>query len=891
MTAPRPLSSVPEPAETPWHAVTADTALARLATSAAGLSAEDVAARKIRFGPNILPEGRRKTVLAVFLHQFRSPFIYLLLVAGGISAGLGEGADAGFIFGVLLLNAAIGTFQEWRAERRARALTQLVQSHVVVRRDGARQRVDGRELVPGDIIEVGSGLKVPADMRLLGAEELSVDASLLTGESTPVAKGAALQVGIEALLADRATMLHAGSTVLAGRGAGVVVATGTATQIGRIAASLATTAAAEPPLLLRMARFTRFVAIVMVAVIGALALIEIARGAGLAEVFLLAVALAVSAIPEGLPVAMTIALSIAVSRMAARNVVVRVLPAVEGLGACTLIASDKTGTLTRNELTVWRVWLPGLGDLKLDADGAPWVVGEDSDPVLAGAVRRLALAGALCNEASLVAGDDDGRAVGDTVDIAFLRFAARQGLRREALDADLPECGAIRYEPQRRYAASFRRQNGRIVAHVKGAAETILPMCRDAPAEAEAAVTRLAADGYRVLAVASGPVPKAEPESLRDLDLLGLVGLIDPLRPEAAGAVRLCQQAGVTVCMVTGDHPLTAFAISRDLGLAQSPDQVVTGADLAKLEGAAFGAAVARGRVFARIEPMQKLAIVAALQRHGHFVAVTGDGVNDAPALRAASIGVAMGRDGTDVAREAADLILTDDNFASIVNGIEEGRVAYDNVRKVIHLVIATGAAEILLFLLAVGFGLPAPLTAVQLLWLNLVTNGIQDVSLAFEKGEPGVLARRPRPPTQPIFDRQMIEQVLVSGAWIGLLAFLFYAWALAAGWSHAAAQNALLWLVICFENTHAFNCRSERRSVLQVPFASNRFLVLGVLGAQGVHVAAMLTPGLRDVLGIAPLAPSDWLTLLAVAATLIPLMELYKALVRRREAYSTMAL
>ena len=891
MPAPRSDPSAAEFVDMPWHATAAGEVLARFGTSMAGLPAAEIAARRARFGANVLPEGRRKTVLAVFLHQFKSPFIYLLLVAGAISVGLGEVADAGFIFSVLLLNAAIGTFQEWRAETRARALTRLVQSYVVVRRDGARRRIDGRELVPGDVIEVESGLKVPADARLLGAEELSADESLLTGESTPVTKGAARPVAAEAVLADRTTMLHAGSTVLAGRGAGVVVATGAATQIGRIAASLATTPAAEPPLLLRMARFTRFVAIVMVAVIAALALIEIGRGAGLAEVFLLAVALAVSAIPEGLPVAMTIALSIAVSRMASRHVVVRVLPAVEGLGACTLIASDKTGTLTRNELTVWRLWLPELGELNLDGGGAPWTAGEEADPVLVDALRRLALAGALCNEASLGAGGDDGRAVGDTVDIAFLRFAAGQGLRRETLDSEYPELGAVRYEPQRRYAASFRRQDGRGVAHAKGAAETILPMCRNVPADAEAAVMRLAADGFRVLAVAAGPVAAAEAGSLRGLDLLGLVGLIDPLRPEAAGAVQRCREAGVTVCMVTGDHPLTALAISRDLGLARSPDQVVTGAELSKLDGVAFDAAVARGRVFARIEPLQKLAIVEAMQRQGHFVAVTGDGVNDAPALRAASIGVAMGRAGTDVARDASDLILTDDNFASIVNGIEEGRVAYDNVRKVIYLVIATGAAEILLFLLAVAFGLPAPLTAVQLLWLNLVTNGIQDVALAFEKGEPGVLTRRPRPPAQPIFDRQMIEQVLVSGGWTGLLAFLFYAWALDAGWSHAAAQNALLWLVICFENAHAFNCRSERRSVLQVPFANNRFLVLGVLGAQGVHVAAMLTPGLSDVLGIAPLAPLDWLVLLAVAATLVPLMELYKTMVRRRDAYSTIAL
>jgi magnesium-transporting ATPase (P-type) len=406
-----------------------------------------------------------------------------------------------------------------------------------------------------------------------------------------------------------------------------------------------------------------------------------------------------------------------------------------------------------------------------------------------------------------------------------------------------------------------------------GDAETVL-------AESE----RLSAAGYRVLAVARGEASAkqaaaAAPSALKDLAFLGLVGIIDPVRAEVPEAVARCHSAGVDVRMVTGDHPATALAIARELGIAGVKEEVVTGAALSTLadDPEALGRTVRGARVFARVEPVQKLAIVQALQSAGHDVAVTGDGVNDAPALGAANIGVAMGKEGTDVARGIADLILTDDNFASIVAGVEEGRVAYDNVRKVIYLLVSTGAAEVVLFFLALASGLPLPLFAVQLLWLNLVTNGIQDVALAFEKGEPGVLRRKPRPPRQPIFDRRMIEETVVSGTFIGCVAFLYFSWSLSQGWSEEQARNTLLLLMVLFENVHAFNCRSETRSAFQIPFASNPLLVLGVIAAQGVHIAAMFVPGLNDVLGIQPIGIADWLMVAVVALSLIVVMEAYK--------------
>jgi magnesium-transporting ATPase (P-type) len=616
-----------------------------------------------------------------------------------------------------------------------------------------------------------------------------------------------------------------------------------------------------------------------------------------AEIFFVAVALAVSAIPEGLPVAITVALSVGSVRMARRHVVVRRLPAVEGLGACTVIASDKTGTLTCNELTIGRLWLPGIGDVTVEGRGyAPeGAVTREGGPLDAAGVdvlRRLAVAGALANEATLrYARDGTLHHFGDTVDVAFLALAGKAGLERGELLERFPEIGAVPYESARQYAAAFNRDGERLFAHVKGAAERVLPMCDGVDREAVLAeAERLAAEGFRVLAVAAGRIarpitPERADVALGDLDFLGLAGLIDPLRPEVPDAVERCRKAGVEVRMVTGDHPVTALAIARQLGLADDPEHAIHGNELQNLSNdpAELDLAVAQAVVYARVEPVQKLTIVQSLQRSGHFVAVTGDGVNDAPALHAANIGVAMGLSGTDVARGAADLILTDDNFASIANGIEEGRVAYDNVRKVIYLLVSTGASEIILFFLAFAFDLPLPLFAAQLLWLNLVTNGIQHVALAFEKGEPGVLDQPPRPPTQPIFDRRMIEEVLVSGAFIGVVGFLFFHWALGRGWTEFEARNGMLLLMVCFENAHVFNCRSEWRSTLRVPFRANRFLFLAVIAAQSVHIGAMYVPGLSDVLRIAPVSLEAWLPVAGLALGLVAVMEIYKLLRPRR--------
>jgi len=772
------------------------------------------------------------------------------VAAALVSAGRAEWADATFISAAVLINALIGTWQEHSAARTAEALSELVSPRALVARDGAARDIDARDIVPGDIVLLESGAKVPADLRLIEAINLSLDESLLTGESLPVAKDAALVLGSATPLAERANMAFAGTLVRSGRARGVAVATGLATALGRIAASVLGRAHPKAPLVVRMERFTHLITAAVGVAALLVAAVSFARGATLGDVFVLAVALAVSAVPEGLPVALTVALAVGSQRMSRRNVIVRRLVAVEALGSCTHIASDKTGTLTQNQLAVRRVQL----------SGAPC------------AAARFARTAVLASEAR-----------GDTVDQALLEYARSQGVQ----EAAAPQLGSIPYESEQRFAASLNRFPGGERVAVKGAVEALLPMCAGADAEAiRAQEHALAAQGYRVIGFAEGPLALAPGEillhrHLRGLTFLGLAALSDPPRPEARAAIEACRRAGIAVSMVTGDHPVTAAAVAREIGL---PGEAATGAELAAAAAAgeeALDRLVGRARVFARVEPQQKTAIVESLQRGGHFVAVTGDGVNDAPALRAAHVGVAMGGRGTDVARETAQLVVSDDNFASIVAGVEEGRIAYANVRKVIFLLVSTGAAEIVLFLLALAADVPLPLLAVQLLWLNLVTNGIQDVALAFEPAEGDELARPPRAPGERIFDRLMLERVALSALVIGGIGFAVYQWLLGRGIPVEEARNSVLLLMVLFENVQAFNSRSERLSVFGHDPLRNKFLLFGTVAAQLVHIGAMYTPGLREALGVHPVSAAHWLELLVLASAILAVMELHKRLRR----------
>jgi len=885
------------------HARPAEEVLAGLHGSPNGLSHAEAAARLQRYGRNALPVAEPPGIVRVFLHQFTSPLIYVLVAAALVSLAIQEWSDAGFICAVLLLNAIIGTAQEYSAQQAATALQQLVTTCSRVLREGDTHERNAEELVPGDIVLLESGERIPADMRLLASHDLEADESLLTGESNAVFKRADQLLPVDSPPGDRINMAFAGTLVVRGRARGVVTGTALNTELGRIASAVLGKPHTKAPLLVRMERFTRRVAMLVGVAALLMAGVALGRGMPLDEIFLLAVALAVSAIPEGLPVALTVALAISMRRMARRHVIVRRLLAVEALGSCTYIATDKTGTLTVNQLTARRIVFPGRESWEVTGDSlvpegsilAPRGTPLPEEEALLGWLCQAAV---LANEGFLAHRDHGWSRHGDAVDVALLVMAHKAGvMQAESVNA-MPEVATIPFESERLFAASLNEKNGGQHAFVKGALERLLPMCSTmaapgSPVALDRAVVEgqaqaLASQGYRVIALAAGGIEPGHQaifseEHLKELTLIGLVGLIDPLRPEAKAAVTACRAAGIRVAMLTGDHPATAFAIASELELVSSPAEVVTGPELKQAaDVTAMDRLTGKARVFARVEPQQKLEIVQSLQRNGHFVAVSGDGANDAPALRAAQVGVAMGRSGTDVARETADLIITDDNFASIVAGVEEGRIAYANVRKVIFLLISTGAAELVLFTLALLAGLPLPLLAVQLLWLNLVTNGIQDVALAFEPGEGDELRCPPRSPRESIFNRLMIERVVLSALVIGSVAFLLFRWLLESGFSLDEARNGTLMLMVLFENIHVFNSRSESLSAFRHNPMLNPLLLFGTLTAQLIHIAAMYTPWLSDVLHVAPMTPQHWLELLGLALTVLVVMELHKALRRR---------
>lgn len=886
-----------------WHTNSIDEVLEKLKTSKDGLSDIQANKRFDIYGINALPLKPPPSIVKIILHQLINPLIFILLAACVASLFIQEYTDAVFILIVIVLNSALGAYQEFKAEKSAAALQNLLKINSRVIRDGTEKEISAEKLVPGDIVFLESGMKVPADIRLISTSNLTVDESFLTGESLAVNKKTGKLRG-DITIGDRTNMGFAGSTVTAGRGMGVVVATGLDTEVGKIAENVTLSDSAKPPLVLRMERFTKQVTYIVAAASAVLSVILVLQGTPGKEVFFFVVALAVSAIPEGLPVAMTVALSIATSRMSKRNVIVRKLTAVESLGSCTVIASDKTGTLTLNQQTAKILESPDgtiyefsgqgyNGEGKISKENNEAIEGEEQE-----FVNRIIKFGVLANEASLKKENDQWIYHGDAIDVAFLAMSYKSGFDPEQLRKDFKIMGEIPYESERKFSAAFYQRKDGIHIAMKGAIETILDFCTTQQSANENSLLNredienkakdLASKGYRVLALAGGEFndfPQKEVyenEDIPELCFYGLVGFIDPLRPEAIEAVKKCNEAGIKVLMITGDHPETAKAISKQLGIAYDNEAVVTGAELADVSPGNLDEMVKSTHVFARVAPMQKFQIVDKLIEQGEFVAVTGDGVNDTPALRRANIGVAMGT-GTDVAKETANMIVTDDNFSSIVSGVEEGRFAYDNVRKVIYLLISTGAAEVILFIASIIAGLPLPLLAVQLLWLNLVTNGIQDVALAFEGGETGAMKRKPRAPSEKIFNPLMMQQTLISGITMGLIAFGFWFFLKNfQGMEEANARNMVLLLMVLMQNVHVFSCRSERLSAFKVPIKRNIVLIFGVILAQGIHILSMQTPFMQNILGVNPISASEWFELLILALPLLFVMELYKLIMNK---------
>ncbi|CAN5820088.1 cation-transporting P-type ATPase [soil metagenome] len=857
----------------------------RLSTRGEGLSPAEVDDRYALVGPNLLAEAERPGVWSQILHQFRSPLVYILLVATVVTLAIEEYVDAGVIFAVLALNAAIGFFQERKAENAVRALMGLVAPKAHVIRSGRESVVESGGLVPGDVVLLESGQRVPADLRMFSTTALKVDESLLTGESVPVSKGAdplpeTVQVG------DQENMAFTGSVVTSGRGRGYVVATGADTELGRIATQIREEKEPATPLQLRMARFAKVVGVVVAVASSVSILLGIWRGGEPSEMFLVGVAIAVSAIPEGLPVVFTITLAVGVQRMARRKAIIRRLPAVETLGSITAIGSDKTGTLTANRMTVQEIWWDGR---KLVAEDAV----PDSE-----VLRRTLLAGVLANEADFDPDGESGSDVaGDPTEIALLVAAEIMGVEPAEERLRWDSNREIPFEPERRFAGSHRRNGDVEALFVKGAPERVLGMCRDMASDEdnvkpldrdqiEAAVADMAAGGLRVLAMAyrSGAPVEGDIDNPAGLTFLGIQGMMDPPREGVVEAIAGCQRSGIRVVMITGDHADTARSIAADLGIAGREAPVVTGQEIESIDDEGLQRVAGRVSVFARVSPEHKLRVVKALQSMDHVVAVTGDGVNDALALKVADVGVAMGVSGTDVAREASDMVLADDNFVSIYEAVRQGRITFDNLRKVTFFLISSGAAEIFAILTAVAAGWPLPMLPAQILWLNLVTNGVQDVALAFEPEEPGVIDRKPRLRSEGIISRLLWQRTLLTGAVMAIGTLAMFRWTLDTTGSLTQAQTVALTTMVIFQAFHAGNARSENVSALRISPFSNRFLIIAVLGAVALHVAALYVPFTQFVLRVEPIPVSTWVPMILVALTVVVVVEADKWLRARLE-------
>ena len=859
---------------TGWHALPMSEAADRLDTDAAsGLTAAEAERRLGESGPNELPEAPRRPWYVLLARQYRDFMILVLLAAAVVAAFTGGTQDVVVILAIVLLNAVIGFVQEHRAEAAIHALRRMAAPEARVRRDGQARSLPARELVPGDVVLLEAGAIVPADLRLFEAADLAVDESALTGESHAVAKQTEPLAGPELPLGDRANMAFKGTIVTRGRGIGLCVATGTETELGRIAGLLAATGSELTPLQQRLAAFGRRLSLLVIAICLLILAAGLLRGEPLMLMVLTSISLAVAAIPEALPAVVTISLALGARKMVRRHALVRHLPAVETLGSVTYACTDKTGTLTQNRMRVRAWFVDGLEQ-------------EAPPPEPGGAWPRLRDALAVSND--IEAGEEG--PVGDPTEVALVEAAADLGLAKAEALQRLPRVAELPFDSARQRMTTVHRECGGSVAFVKGAPEVVLPLCTldDAGREAAgSAAARMAEAGRRVLALAmreqdEGDLDPAGAES--GLRLLGLVSLEDPPRPEAAGAVRACREAGIVPVMITGDHPATALSIAREVELLPEEGRVLTGTDLESMDDAALAAALAGPVAFARVSPQHKIRIVDALKSRGEFVAMTGDGVNDAPALKRADIGVAMGRGGTDVAREAADMVLLDDNFATLVGAVEEGRRIYDNVRKFVKYTMTSNTAEVLTLLLAPFLGMPLPLLPIHILWINLVTDGLPGLALTVEPAERGVMRRPPRPPDESLFGRGLWQHMTGVGSLMSALALLSLAWSLGAG---SPAWQTLVFTVLVFAQLmHVLAVRSEHDSLVARGLFSNPALLAVVAGSVMVQLAIVYTPVGNAWFRTVPLSAAELGVACAAAFAILLAVEKEKALVRRGWLY-----
>jgi magnesium-transporting ATPase (P-type) len=955
-----------------WYQLAVNQIFTELNTSEHGLTEADARERLQQFGANRLAEGEKISRLKILLHQFKSPLIYILLIAGVVTFFLEEYKDTGVIATVLVLNALIGYFQEVKAEKQVRALKKMLVARARVLREGKEVEINGEEVVPGDIVLLASGGRVPADVRLIKTIELRADESMLTGESIPAEKKSAIIDEDNLTPGDQRNMAFMGTIVVNGRAKGIVVATGARTLLGHIARDVQEIGVTKSPLQEKIDRFAQAIGIIVLVAASLLFLVGILVGESAKDMFMTAVAATVATIPEGLPIVVTIALAIGVARMAQRNAIIRKLPAVETLGSTTVICSDKTGTLTKNEMTVTLVY---DGERIYEVTGSGYEptgeILEEGRPVKADADQQLSMLfriGLLCNESGVYEEEGSYKVDGDPTEGALIVSAMKAGLNLEEARGKFPQLFLIPFESDRGYMATLHRHGDRNLAFVKGAPEKLLDICAECRFDAWEDVPRVAdhfaREGLRVLGMAYKEVPADQSEiTMADLEtglsFAGLQGMIDPPRPEAIEAVAGCKQAGIRVVMITGDHAVTAEAIAKQLGIEEDAEvvedlvskpmeamtdeelftvtkemanvlaqrsgltgqsslsltgkhvlamsdmeffgfikevlaalvkragpegavrNVLAGKEIETMSDLALYHLVQKVSVYARVAPQHKLRITQQLIKHGEIVAMTGDGVNDAPALKAAHIGVAMGKTGTDVAKEAADMVIADDNFASIYQAVELGRIVFDNIRKVIFFLIPTGIAAIISILISVMLGLPIPYLPAQLLWINIVTNGLQDVALAFEPGEKDVLQRPPRHPQAGIFNRLMVERTILVGLLISAGVIYAFVSSLNQGMSLEKARTIAVTTMVFFQFFQAFNSRSEMQSLFLMNPLGNPFLFFGTIAAFGAHLAAIYLPAMQWVFRMEPIMPMEWLRIGLISVTVIIAVEIDK-LVRR---------
>ncbi len=870
-----------------WYKVDNDIVLKELETNKDGLSINEVQKRIDKYGYNEIPKNNQDTIFKIFFRELKDPIVLLLIITIIFCLFISEYIDAIAITLIVLIDLILGTIQEWRALKNADALSNMIKFMVNVIRDGKEQLIDSKYLVVGDIVLVESGNKISADLRILESKNLQVNESVLTGESVAVLKDNKT-IKKDLPLSDRNNMMFAGTSVLTGRATAVVVGTGLNTEIGKIADNVTNTKEEESPLTIRMNKFSKQISLLIIIVALVIATVLFIKGEPGKSIFLSVIALSVSAMPEGLPLALTMALTIGANRMSKKNVIVKRLNSVESLGSCTIIASDKTGTLTVNEQTAKKIVLPNDDAFEIEGGGYndEGKVSPIGEAKLADAKNLITLA-TINNEANIFEKNGKWEYFGDSIDVAFLFLSKKLNIDISNIEI----IASIPYESENKYSAVFYRVNHHIYCTVKGSIEKVLQltttMGKDNIKLDKNKLLKqnnsLAQEGYRVIALAYKEVPlkdNYEEKDIKNLNFEGLCGFIDPVREEVKDSLKETINAGIKVVMITGDHPLTAYSIAKELNLATTEDEVATGQDLEKFYDkpeSDLDEFIKTKKVFARITPIDKLNIVNSYKRQGEYIAVTGDGVNDAPALKSANIGIAMGS-GTDVAKEVSSMIIIDDNFKSIAAGIKEGRNAYSNIRKISYMLISCGLAEVLFFILSIIFNLPMPLVAIQLLWLNIVTDGLQDLALSFEKAENKIMKEKPRNPKETLFNKELLTEVLISGISIGILVFgVWYFLINNLAIDVKIARGYVMALMVFIQNIHVLNCRSETQSIFSISFKNNPLVIITIISSILLQIIVMEVPLLSMFLQTSSIPIINLGYLLLISTSILIIMEIYK--------------